>query len=305
MSSRKPLLSFQNTEDREDKDMRKKYALIASALIALAGAQAQADLIPVARNSYIHGEGIGTTTQTAQTTDLFSDFAETFSASGNPGYIEQYTIGQSSGPSFGGFYLQTSASGSVSSGDFASVSTQTYFDLGFYVTEPSVLTLVLDYPHPLGGGGGGVGFTFDELGRSGEQLQGRIENYFSFGGGQVPGSFTLIIPLSAAANVGYFIHLNDGDNVDSFGQRPRAYSFSGQFVASLSPFRVRRVERLAAGIFKISFPTQAGLNYQLQYSADLTSWSNVVGAVVFGDGSEKSLTDTRTEKAYWRVAVSR
>lgn len=188
----------------------------------------------ISRHSLIHGEGIGISNQTAETTDFFADFNQTLSASGQNGYVEQYIVSQHSAVGVDGFSLQTTSSGSVISGNFASLSTQTFFDVIFYVTEPSLITITVNYPHPLGGGDVGVGFIFKSITRDGGQVTGNGDTFFSFGSGQVPGSFVFSTPLSADPNVGYEMHLDDGDSVDAFGQKPRLYSFSGQFTATIS-----------------------------------------------------------------------
>ena len=156
--------------------------------VMLLASHANAAII-IDRHSQIVGNGIGVPTQTTDSTDLFADFNETLSAFGQPGYVEQYTISQHSTVGVNGFSLQTSSSGSVTSGNFAGVATQTFFQLDFYVTELSLITISVDYSHPLGGGDGGVGFLFKSVSRTGNQINGNLETYFSYGSGQVPGSF--------------------------------------------------------------------------------------------------------------------
>ena len=212
-----------------------RTALIISTFTLFLELQTRAAIVSISRRSFIHGEGIGVANQSQQTTDLTAEFDQTLSSTGGPGYIEQYTVSQRATIGVSGFSLQTSSAGSVTSGNFANVSTQTVFDLGFYVTEPSTLSLVVDYPHQLGGpDGGGVGFYFRRVSRTGTTINGTLETYFSYSGIQIPGSFTLSIPLSADPTIGYFIHLADSDNRGP-ANLPNSFSFTGQFSATVTP----------------------------------------------------------------------
>jgi hypothetical protein len=64
-----------------------------------------------------------------------------------------------------------------------------------------------------------------------------------------------------------------------------------------------RIQALGGATFKLSFGTETGITYQLQYSSDLITWVDV-GDPISGNGSETSLNDNGTdEKAFWRVVI--
>jgi hypothetical protein len=61
---------------------------------------------------------------------------------------------------------------------------------------------------------------------------------------------------------------------------------------------------LSGGNINLSFLTQTGFSYQIQYKNDLSdaNWSNL-GNAVAGDGTTKSVSDPTAGKRFYRLQV--
>lgn len=79
-------------------------------------------------------------------------------------------------------------------------------------------------------------------------------------------------------------------------------------ITQLDPFpgfKVTNVIPNGHGGIAVSWSTKAGFHYQLQSSADLTTWQNI-GAVITGDGTTKTVNDdtlSGTPRRFYRATV--
>jgi hypothetical protein len=86
------------------------------------------------------------------------------------------------------------------------------------------------------------------------------------------------------------------NNAGTWGGAMNAMSFEVEYAPRLSAEPEAPVVGVvlapgAGGLGQLDFPTQVGMTYQLQISEDMSTWDDVPGALIIGDGSTQSFTD--------------
>lgn len=83
---------------------------------------------------------------------------------------------------------------------------------------------------------------------------------------------------------------------------PPSQEYKLRFVASIPALNASR----SAGTTTLSWASQSGINYRLDISSDLLSWTPLTGTLIAGTGSTITITDTpaaNVTKRYYRLVV--
>ena len=110
-------------------------------------------------------------------------------------------------------------------------------------------------------------------------------------------------PSTVLANIQQILWV---DNVGSGVLGANFYIDNVYFYTAATPTRPTITTSLSAGSLRLSFPTQSGFNYTVQYKTNLTdsTWLNL-GVAVVGNGSAQTVTDPTNGSArrFYRLSV--